>query len=75
MLRFPRLSRANAGFGRSPPMPMEPNTFRMGSPVGPSTFMTSAPQSASKAAADGAATHTPSSTTRRSANEERPKDS
>ena len=46
-------------------MPSDPNTLRMGSPVGDSTLITSAPQSASRAAADGAATHTPSSTTRR----------
>ena len=71
-LRLPRLSRANAGFGMSSPMPSEPNTLRIGSPAGGSTLMTSAPQSASSAAADGAATHTPSSTTRRSANDERP---
>ena len=40
---------------------------RIGSPAGGSTLMTSAPQSARSAAADGAATQTPSSTTRRSA--------
>ena len=53
-------------------MPSDPNTCRMGSPAGASTLMTSAPQSASSAAADGAATHTPISTTRRPAKVESP---
>ena len=48
-------------------MPSDPNTPRIGSPVGGSTLMTSAPQSASRAAVAGAATHTPISTTRRPA--------
>ena len=71
-LRLPRLSRAKAGFGMSLSMPSDPNTWRIGSPVGASTLMTSAPQSASSAAAEGAATHTPSSTTRRPARAVRP---
>src|ERR1035437_3068455 len=71
-LRLPRLSRAKAGLGMSLSMPSDPNTLRMGSPTGASTLITSAPQSASSAAADGAATHTPNSTTRRPANAESP---
>ena len=48
-LRLPRLSRVNAGLGMSSSMPSDPNTLRIGSPVGGSTLMTSAPQSASSA--------------------------
>ena len=71
-LRFPRLSWAKAGFGKSVPIPNDPKAWRMGSPVGGSTLMTSAPQSARRADAEGAATQTPSSTTRRSARAARP---
>src|SRR5580658_9787131 len=71
-LRLPRLSREKAGFGMSLSIPSEPNTWRMGSPAGGSIFMTSAPQSASSAAAEGAATQPPSSITRRSENVESP---
>lgn len=39
------------------------SVYRLGSPVGASTLITSAPQSASMVAAAGAATHMPSSTT------------
>ena len=59
--RLPRLSSVYAGFGISSAIPIAPNTLRIGSPLGASTLMTSAPQSASSPAAAGAATHTPSS--------------
>ena len=71
-LRLPRLSSEKAGLGMSLSMPNDPNTRRIGSPAGGSTLMTSAPQSAKSAAAEGAATQTPSSTTRRSASVESP---
>ena len=64
MLRLPRLSSSNGGLiGTSMPAAVL-NRPRIGSPVGGSILITSAPQSAMMPAAAGPATQKPSSTTR-----------
>src|SRR4051812_17174695 len=61
MLFFERLSSSKTGFvGRSPPRICR--NVRAGSPLGGSTLMTSAPQSARIPPAAGPATHAPIST-------------
>src|SRR3990172_10436932 len=62
-LRLPRLSSSKGGWrGRGEPR-TEANSPRKGSPLGGSILMTCAPQSPRIAAAEGPATHSPSSTT------------
>ena len=61
-LRLLRLSSSNGGLEPSPPK--ADSSPRKGSPSGGSILTTSAPQSPSTAAADGPATHMPTSTTR-----------
>src|SRR5689334_25021840 len=61
-LRLLRLSSSNGGL--EPSSPNAESNPRNGSPFGGSILITSAPQSPSTAAADGPATHIPTSTTR-----------
>ena len=68
MLRLPRLSSSKGGLiGTSIPAAVL-NSPRIGSPVGGSILITSAPQSAMMPAAAGPATQKPNSTTRMPSN-------